>query len=129
MGQDVDGLPEQPFSGLAALDQSEGAQRDANIAGCAPPARELELLLCELTGLLRLAEAVVGECGFGPPRRERGVLDPKGAGEVAGGTEFRQRLLRRTAVESDKPADAQEVEEVPLLCHGGWPLDQPLRLG
>ncbi len=32
-------------------------------------------------------------------------------------------------MERDEPADAKEVEQVALLCHGGSPLDQPLRLG
>ena len=34
-----------------------------------------------------------------------------------------------TKLERDKAADAEEVEKVPPLCHGGWLLDQPLRLG
>src|SRR5205814_4345745 len=78
---------------------------------------------------LRSAEAVQCECGFRPPRRERGILDAQRACTVSSGTEIRQRLLRRTGVERDKPADAKEVEKVPLLCHGGSLLDQPLRLG
>ena len=129
VGQHIDGLPQEPFSGSAALDQAEGAQRDADRARGAPPLRELELLVCQLTRLLRSAEAVEGECGFRPPRRERGILDAQRACKVSGGTEVCQRLLRRTGVERDKPADAKEVEKVPLLCHGGSALDQPLRLG
>src|SRR5205823_10551604 len=85
-GQDMDGLAQEPFSGSAALDQAEGAQRDANRARGAPPVRELELLLCQVTGLLQSAEAVEGERGFRPPRRERRILDAQRDGEVAGST-------------------------------------------
>src|SRR3954452_13827911 len=117
------------FSSSATVDQTEHAQGDADRARGAPPLRELELLVCQFESLLWSTEALQGERGVRPPRRQRGILDAQRVGEGSGGAELRQRLLWRTGLERDKPADAKEVEKVASLCHCGWLLDQPLRLG
>src|SRR3954452_4481931 len=117
------------FSSSATVDQAEDAQRDADSARGAPPLRELELLVCQFASLLRSAEALQGERGVRPPRRQRGILDAQRVGEGSGGAELRQRLLWRTGLKRDKPADAEEVEKVASLCHCGWLVHQPLCLG
>ena len=71
----------------------------------APAARELELLARQPTSLVGAVETVKGERGIRPPRRKGGVLDTQRAGDVAGGTEVCQRLLWRTGVEGDEPAN------------------------
>ena len=112
--------------GLVAF-QTENAQRCRRSRG-APRLRELELRRVSAHAPRpsgrggRRAESAPDRHG-----RQRGVLDTQRAGELGRRARERQRLLREPAGRRQAPGP-KELRKC-LLCRGGWPLDQPLRLG
>ena len=86
----LDGLPKQELSTLAAGDEAGGTFRDAERARGAERAGELELLFCEASCRLGIAEREMGKRGFRSP------------GEIARTGDQRSR---------QKDADAQEIRE------------------
>ena len=130
VGEDIDGLTQQPLAGSAALDQAEGAQRDADRARRRPTAAR-----ARAPRVPAHAPPAVGRGGGGrvrPPTATARTRDSRCAASAARSPAARKSASAcsgEPAWNATSPRTRKKLSRWPCCATAGRPLDQPLRLG